>query len=182
LFTVMREHWYCSVSSCSKGMRWPGGHSPERILPSTSSRMRRCSDGSLASACLLSPRVEMVASALAGRRFARSGKVIGKAGLPFNTSSGLGQGPHGGREAPADRRAHHMAAVLDLPAAIHPDAIDRRAIGEDPAVEQRVAGKVEAAAGLAAGEIGGAGGRKARLAAARRPPAAPPARAEPPAR
>ena len=39
--TVMREQAYFAVNSCSKGMRWPGGHSPERMLRSTSFWMRR---------------------------------------------------------------------------------------------------------------------------------------------
>src|SRR5690606_33828346 len=65
--------------------------------------------------------------------------VLGKAATPFNKKSGVGERPHRLGKAPADRLARDMAAALDLPAPVHPDAIDRRAVGEDPAVEQAVA-------------------------------------------
>ena len=40
LFTVIREQPYCSISSCSYGMRKPGAHSPLRMRLSRSLRMR----------------------------------------------------------------------------------------------------------------------------------------------
>src|SRR5918993_2993974 len=42
LFTVIREQPYSAISSCSKGMRCPGGQSPDMMRASISSRMRWC--------------------------------------------------------------------------------------------------------------------------------------------
>ena len=41
--TVARAQPYWATNSCSKGMRSPGRHSPERMRPSTSARMRSSS-------------------------------------------------------------------------------------------------------------------------------------------
>ncbi len=40
LLTVMREHLYCFISSCSTGIFCPGGHSPDRIRFWMSERIR----------------------------------------------------------------------------------------------------------------------------------------------